>query len=80
MFQSHWVEVINAPKKVQTKYGLCLTTKYQWVQLGLGQLDTNEDEIEWPNALGWQNFETLNLCCQTCQLGWSMVPLVRVVL
>jgi hypothetical protein len=44
-FQSCWIKVVDAPTKVQTKQRPCLTTKYQWVQLGLGQLDIDEDEI-----------------------------------
>ncbi len=46
----------------------------------VGLIGYHEDEIEWPNALDWQNFETLNMCHQICQVGWFIIPLVRVVL
>ncbi len=46
----------------------------------MGQLDIDEDEIKWPNALGGQNLETLNMCYQTYQIGLSMAPLVGVTL
>jgi hypothetical protein len=59
----------DAPTKVWPKQGPCLIIRCQWVQFELGQLDINEDEGGWPNALGWQNFETLNMCYQTCQVG-----------
>jgi hypothetical protein len=56
-----WVVVRNKPKQ-----GLCLTTRCELVQFELGQFDMDEDEDEWPNAFGWQNFETLNVCYQIC--------------
>ncbi len=66
MFQSCWVRVINVLTKKWTEKRSCLIVEGQWVQFGLGQLDTNEDEVRWVDALGWQNLETLNVCYQTC--------------
>ncbi len=47
---------------------MCMVTKCEGAQLGLGHLDNNEDENEWLSALGWQNFKTLNMSYWTCQV------------
>jgi len=67
--------VISVPTKMQTKQGLCLIIKCQWIQFGLRHLDNNRDEVKSLYAFGWQNLKVLNVFHQTCQTSWFVVSL-----
>jgi hypothetical protein len=71
--------MICVPPKVQTKQGSCLLPKCQWIQLGLGHLNNNENKVKWLGTLGWQNLQTFNVCHQTYQISLFAVPLLGIV-
>ncbi len=73
-FLKECFKVISVPTKVQTKQGLCLIIKCQWIQFELGNLNNNGDEVKWLYAFGWQNLKILNAFHQICQTSWFVVP------
>jgi len=71
--------MIGVPPKVRTKQGSSLLAKCQWIQLGLGHLNNNENEVKWLGTLGWQNLQTFNVCHQTYPISLFVVPLLGIV-
>ncbi len=67
MLQNCFKMEVNIPIKVQIALEMCLVTMCWWNQFKLGHLGNDGDEVDSPNAHGWNFFETLNMFDQTYQ-------------